>query len=88
MKKYRDKTGKSGVEEYDTGLDWIDVVFKKNEEVYRYTYKSAGQHHIEIMKDIAKKGIGLSTYISQHVHDKYEYRYDRKTRNKVFNLVS
>lgn len=86
MKKYKDKSGKSGVTEYDFGYDWIDVVFKGNNEVYRYTYKSAGKDHIGAMKEISVNGQGLSTYISQHVHDKYEYRYDRKTKSKIFKM--
>ena len=35
-------------------------------EVYKYTYDSAGEQHVERMKALAEKQKGLSTYISQH----------------------
>jgi hypothetical protein len=72
MKKYENKSDISGVVAYEIDEDRIRVLFKDNDTVYTYSYRSAGQQHVEIMKALAKKGIGLSTYISQHVHDKYE----------------
>ena len=39
-----------------------------------YDYASAGRHNIEAMKALAASGKGLSTFISQHVHDAYACR--------------
>ena len=39
---------------------------------YKYSYASAGKENVEEMKRLAISGKGLSTYISQHVKDRYE----------------
>ena len=70
MRTYKDLSGGSGVLRYDYGPDWIEVKFK-NDGVYRYTYSSAGQSHIEKMKCLADSGRGLSNYISQYVKQLY-----------------
>jgi len=71
MKQYKDKTGQSGVVAYQLGPDWIKVKFRSG-EVYKYSYKRPGIKHVEQMKLRAEAGKGLSTYISQHVHDDYD----------------
>lgn len=72
MKKYADKTGNSGVESFAILPEAIKVKFKYSEEIYEYSYASAGKKHIENMKNLALKGDGLSTYISQNVSEDYE----------------
>jgi hypothetical protein len=64
MHRYKSPSGNSGVLRYDTGRDWIKVEFK--DATYTYTYKSAGQSHINKMKKLAAAGEGLSTYIARH----------------------
>ena len=65
MKPYHSSSGKeSGVIAYEIGEDFIDVQFRTKEK-YRYSYKSAGEAAIEKMKELAKAGKGLSTFISQ-----------------------
>jgi hypothetical protein len=71
MKKYSNNSGKSGVLAYETGADWIKVKFIEG-GIYRYSHQQAGRHHVEQMKILAEKGRGLSTYISQHVKDRYD----------------
>lgn len=71
MKKYIDITGNSGVTAYIIGTESISVEFN-NDVIYLYTYESAGKRTIEKMKKLATEGKGLSTYISQHVKDKFE----------------
>ena len=71
MKRYKDIAGNSGVTAYDITPESISVEFN-HDAVYRYTYTSAGKRNIEKMKQLADEGKGLSTYISQHVKDKYE----------------
>ena len=72
MEKYRNLSGESGVVAYQEGKDFIKVKFMGSEQVYTYSYDSAGIRHVEKMKVLARKGEGLSTYISRYVKDKYE----------------
>lgn len=71
MIRYKNISGKSGVIQYQAGSDYILVKFI-NDAIYRYTYASAGKQVIEKMKQLAKQGKGLSTYISQFVKDNFE----------------
>jgi hypothetical protein len=63
----------SGITHYETGADYILVKFRGDKPPYRYSYKSAGKRHVDRMKALAAAGRGLSTYISRHVHDRYEH---------------
>ena len=56
---------------YQSGYDHIAVQFKDG-SMYLYTNKSAGKQSITQMKKLAEAGAGLTTYISQHVKDRYE----------------
>ncbi len=71
MERYGNKSGKSGILSFEAGADYIVVVFEDGGR-YRYTYNSAGKKQIEQMKKLALSGLGLSTYISQFVKDRYE----------------
>lgn len=71
MERYGNKSRKSGVRSFEIGNDYIVVVFEDGGR-YRYTYRSAGKKQIEHMKKLALKGLGLSTFISQYVKDRYE----------------
>jgi len=72
MKKYIDKTNNSGVESFEITSSSIKVKFKYSDEIYIYSYKSAGKTHVENMKNLAIEGIGLSTYISKYASEKFE----------------
>lgn len=72
MKRYTDLEGNSGVEAYEYGPDWIDVLFKSSDTVYRYSYASTGKAHVERMKQLADAGNGLSGYISSNINVRYE----------------
>lgn len=66
MKPYNSKSGKSsGVTGYRPGKDYIIIQFEGG-KTYRYTYATAGEQHVEMMKELAARQEGLSTYISQH----------------------
>jgi len=65
----------TGVVAYQPASDSITVKFREN-GYYKYTVKSAGMAAIKQMKALAKQGSGLSTFISQHVHDRYESKWD------------
>lgn len=74
MKKYRNKSGKSGVNSYDFTEDHIDILFNESDQVYRYKISEIGSHHLQKMIKFAIEGLGLSTYISQHpeIRDHFE----------------
>ncbi len=75
MRRYKNLAGESGVVAYDIDAGRIVVQFR-NGERYLYTEDSAGAANIAKMQALAKAGRGLSTFISQHVHDRYE-RHER-----------
>ena len=66
MENYISTSGKHpGVTGYQAGDDYILVQFKEH-EVYKYTYRSAGEYAVQTMKDLARAQHGLSTFIAQH----------------------
>lgn len=71
MTKYKNLSGKSGVNSYETGDDYIAIQFVGG-GTYLYTYDKPGATSVEKMKTLALKGKGLSTYISRNVKDRYE----------------
>ena len=71
MKRYQDTRGNSGVSAYKIGPDFIIVRFKSG-KTYLYGSAKPGSEDVAMMKQLALTGEGLSTYISQHVRDRYE----------------
>jgi len=71
MHSYRSLNHNTGVIAYENGSGHIAVQFKDG-TVYLYTNKSAGEKAIKQMKKLAEAGAGLTTYINQHVKDRYE----------------
>ena len=71
MQRYRNLGGESGVVAYDIDAGQIIVQFR-NGDRYLYTEDSAGAANVARMQELAKAGRGLSAFISQHVHDRYE----------------
>ncbi len=51
----------SGVTHYEFGEDYINLKFKGNSRIYKY-YVS---YQVEIMKELALAGKGLTTYVNQ-----------------------
>lgn len=72
MKRYGNKNGNAGVVAYETGQDFIKLMFRDRAEVYTYSDRSAGKSNIERMKRLAQSGEGLTTFVTRNVHDKYE----------------
>jgi hypothetical protein len=70
MQRYGNQSRESGVVAYDIDAGQIIVQFR-NGDRYLYTEDSAGAANIARMQELARAGRGLSTYISQHVHDRY-----------------
>jgi len=67
---YGDGSGRSGVQAYREGPDFIEVRFKDG-SVYLYTNESAGKSTIAYMKRVANYGHGLNGFINFHVKKKY-----------------
>ena len=70
MQRYGNQNRESGVVAYDIDAGQIIVQFR-NGDRYLYTEDSAGAANIAKMQALAKAGRGLSSFISQHVHDRY-----------------
>lgn len=65
MISYGNRHGNSGVKSYSFGADYILVEF--NGAFYLYSYETPGYKEVLEMKGRAKKGAGLSGYISKHI---------------------
>jgi hypothetical protein len=77
MQRYGNQSRESGVVAYDIDAGRIIVQFR-NGERYLYTEDSAGAANIARMQELARAGRGLSSFISQHVHDRYERKIDSR----------
>jgi hypothetical protein len=66
VENYLNLSGNSGVLVYEIGDDFIAIRFRPSGDIYWYTRASVGAGHLAAMKDLAVKGRGLSTYISEH----------------------
>lgn len=72
MQRYLNVDGDSNVEAYNIGIDYIDVKFFGTARIYQYSYSSAGQENVEVMKQLAQTGNGLNSFIMRNVRTKYE----------------
>lgn len=70
MERYRNLGGDSSVIAYEIGSNFIRVQFSDG-SVYLYTYASAGSHNIEQMKQLARRGRGLNSFIMTNVRKAY-----------------
>lgn len=72
MERYSNRSGNSPVTHFQIEDDRITVWFSGTAKSYTYSYRKAGQMHVERMKVLAKSGSGLSAYITTNV----KYLYD------------
>ena len=72
MERYRNSGGDSGVSSFEIGTDFITVKFSGSSRTYRYSYRKAGQLHVESMKRLALNGSGLNSYINNYVKKLYD----------------
>ena len=77
MQPYKNLSGNSGVVAYELGPDFIQVQFSDG-AVYLYTISSAGFRYVTQMKDLARRGRGLSSFISTTVRDAYARKQHEK----------
>ncbi|WP_345950900.1 hypothetical protein ABDD95_05510 [Mucilaginibacter sp. PAMB04274] len=71
MTRYQNTSRDSGVVAYQIEADRILVQFASG-DIYAYTYKKPGKVMVEQMKELARQGRGLSTFISKAVRGRYE----------------
>lgn len=71
MERYVNRSGSSGVSGFEIGADYIRVIFSSGSS-HSYSYRKAGQSHVENMKRLAVSGSGLNSYINAHVKFKYD----------------
>jgi len=71
MERYLNKDGNSGVRYYEIESERIIVRFSDGSQ-YSYSYRKAGQRHVEQMKLLARSGSGLNSYIMRNVRFSYD----------------
>lgn len=71
MQRYGNRDGSSGVVAYEMGEEFIDVKFVDG-DIYHYTTRRPGPRDVQHMKVLARRGEGLSTFISRHIGVRYE----------------
>ncbi|MEZ2346547.1 hypothetical protein [Terriglobus sp. RCC_193] len=57
--------------------DAMHIQFQ-NGDVYVYTPAATGRLHLKVMRQLARAGAGLSTYISRQIRDRYSLKYKRE----------
>ena len=72
MERYRNSGGDSGVSAYEIGSDYIIVKFSGTARTYRYSYRKAGQNHVENLKRLARIGSWLNGYSNSYVKKLYD----------------
>lgn len=70
MKPYKNLSANSGIKAYETLPDGIKIEFADG-SVYLYNTANPGLREVKVMKALAKKGIGLTTFINQQVRENF-----------------
>jgi len=70
MERYANRGGDSNVVSYEIDQSSIKVQFGDG-SIYLYTSQSAGTSNLEHMKQLAKAGQGLNSFISRVVRKGY-----------------
>ena len=73
--RYGNRSGRSGVAGYALVGNGIAVRFADG-AIYLYDRDCPGPAHVQRMKQLARDGTGLSTYISRRVGQRYATRLD------------
>ena len=71
MQRYANFGGESSIYGYEIEPTRIRVMFS-DDSVYSYSYASAGISNVERMKQLAKSGYGLNSFIMRNVRNCYE----------------
>lgn len=73
MKTYKNKHGNSGVRAYCFEDDYILIEFKG--AYYLYSYEDTEYEEVNVMREKAEKGEGLSEHISKYIRGQYEHKF-------------
>lgn len=71
MEKYSNLRGNSPIVGYEIEPRRIIVWFIGGKP-YSYSYENAGEDNVETMKELARKGAGLSAFITHNVRFDYD----------------
>ncbi len=72
MKRYGNLSGSSGVVAYEVKDKGSSIVLKfQGGDAYLYDGRKPGKRDVLEMIRLAHEGRGLSTYVSQHVRERY-----------------
>ena len=71
MQPYQNNSGRSNIDAFEIGPDFVKVAFS-NGKTYTYTYNSVGQEVVDQMKTLASSGSGLNGFINQYAKESYE----------------
>ena len=74
MHRYSEDGHDTGVSAYTFDDHSITVLFNEG-WYYLYDEEKPGSRHIRKMKELAKQGSGLSTYISRYVRENYHKKW-------------
>ena len=76
MEHYLNKSGTSPVTKFKIEQEKITVWYN-DDTSYSYSYARAGQPIVEKLKELARTGEGLATYISQQAKFLYDHKIDK-----------
>ena len=74
MTRYLNRSGDSGVVEYEIASDSSIVAFSKRSggtSGYLYNYDKPGRQNVEKMKRLAEAGKGLSSFVGKTIKKNY-----------------
>lgn len=66
MQPYRNLSGKSGLEAFEIGNDFVKLRFRDNPRIYVYSSHNIAPEKIEQMKRLALSGRGLASFVSRN----------------------
>lgn len=72
MELYKNLSGQSGVHMYEIGEDYVRVKFHRTARIYIYSCFRAGLRNVEHMKQLARAGMGLNSFIMREVKDLFD----------------
>lgn len=76
MEHYLNKSGTSPITKFKIEEEKITVWYN-DDTSYSYSYARAGQPIVEKIKEFARAGEGLATYISQQAKFLYDHKIDK-----------
>jgi len=68
---YKSRNPNAGVLNYEITGSAIILEFKDAKYRYVYDATTLGPEHVAVMIQLARAGEGLSTYVNQHVRERY-----------------